>query len=69
MNQEDCNKYVNEILDYFNNVEYIIIGHSIHKKINLICNCVYQIDIGLSRAFGGNLNNNINKINFLELRN
>lgn len=67
MNEEDCNKYVNEILDYFDNVEYIIMGHSIHKKINLICNCVYQIDISLSRAFGGNLKSKIDNINFLEI--
>ena len=69
MNEEDCNKYVNKILEYFDDVEFIVMGHSIHKKINLICDCVYQIDISLSRAFGGNLKSKIDNINFLEIKN
>lgn len=67
MSEEDCEKYTKDIFNYFNGVEYLIVGHSVHKKINCICNCIYQIDTGLSRAFGETLDNKIKRLNYLIL--
>lgn len=64
-NNKNCDTYVNEILKYFNGVKYLVVGHSAHNKINCLCNKVYQIDLGLSRAFGYSLEENLNRIDYL----
>lgn len=67
MNTQDCEIYVNNLLSYFNGVKYLVVGHSAHEKINCLCNKVYQIDLGLSRAFGDSLENNMQRLNYLEI--
>ena len=64
-NNHNCETYVNEILKYFNGVKYLVVGHSAHNKLNCLCNKVYQVDLGLSRAFGYSLEENLNRIDYL----
>lgn len=64
-NNHNCETYVNEILKYFNGVKYLVVGHSAHNKLNCLCNKVYQVDLGLSRAFGHSLEENLNRIDYL----
>jgi hypothetical protein len=68
MSDIDCGCKVKEILSNFYDVKYLILGHSCHYNINTICdNSVYRIDIGISRAFGGKLEDNIKRIQMLEI--
>ncbi len=53
----DCKKIKNQ-LSYFKNAKYIVVGHSNYKNINSTCNNkVWRVDVSLSRAFGGTLDN------------
>ena len=63
-----CAKLVDSILKYFKNAEYLVMGHSTHKKINTLCNnTVYRTDIAISRAFGGTLEENMKRLQVLEI--
>ena len=68
LNKTECVNVVDSVLKYFNNVEYLVMGHSTHKNINTLCNNkVYRVDIAISRAFGGNLETNMKKLQVLEI--
>ncbi len=68
LNIKVCSKLVNNILKYFKNADYLVMGHSTHKNINTLCdNRVYRTDIGISRAFGGNLRKNMSRLQVLEI--
>lgn len=68
MSDIDCDCTINNILSNFYNVKYLVLGHSCHNNINTICNnSIYRIDVGISRAFGGNLEDNIKRIQILEI--
>ena len=66
--KKECNELVKPLFKYFNNAKCIIMGHSTHDKISPICNNrLYRIDIAASRAFGGNLKQQIKKLQVLEI--
>lgn len=69
LNKNDCIDLVYPIFNFFNNAEYLVMGHSTHRKINTLCNNkVYRVDIGISRAFGGNISTNMNRLQVLEIK-
>ena len=54
-NESECKK-LDKQLEYFDNVNYVVMGHSRFKKINSTCSKkLIRIDVSLSRAFGGKL--------------
>lgn len=54
-NKEECNKFDKQ-LEFFNNANYVVMGHSTFKTINSTCNnTLIRTDVSLSRAFGGTL--------------
>ena len=68
MSPMKCHEKFYSILKFFYNAKYMIMGHSVHKKINSLCdNKVFRVDIAISRAFGGTLENNIKKMQVLEI--
>jgi hypothetical protein len=68
MNKKDCKNIVSKILSYFQDAHYLVMGHSTHKHINSICeNRVIRTDLGISRAFGNDLEKNIKRIEVLEI--
>lgn len=68
LNKSECNYLVNDVLKYFKNGEYIVMGHSSHKNINTLCNNkVYRTDIAISRAFGKSLSTNLKRLQILEI--
>lgn len=68
-NKETYVNLVDNVLKYFINGNHIVVGHSTHKNINTICNNkVYRTDIAISRAFGGNLIQNLKRLQVLEIK-
>lgn len=68
LNKTECINLVDSVLQYFNNGQYLVMGHSTHKNINTLCNNkVYRTDIAISRAFGGNLRTNMKRLQVLEI--
>ena len=68
LNKTECINLVDSVLKYFNNGQYLVMGHSTHKNINTLCNNkVYRTDIAISRAFGGNLTKNMKRLQVLEI--
>ena len=68
LDNTQCINLVDSVLKYFDKAEYIVMGHSTHKNINTLCNNkVYRTDIAISRAFGGNLNNKMKRLQVLEI--
>uniref|UniRef100_A0A6C0LDF9 Calcineurin-like phosphoesterase domain-containing protein n=1 Tax=viral metagenome TaxID=1070528 RepID=A0A6C0LDF9_9ZZZZ len=68
LNKTECIDLVDSVLKYFNNGEYLVMGHSTHKNINTLCNNkVYRTDIAISRAFGGTLRTNMKRLQVLEI--
>tara|TARA_B100001093_G_scaffold148422_1_gene141149 strand:- start:3749 stop:4717 length:969 start_codon:yes stop_codon:yes gene_type:complete len=64
----ECINLVDNVLKYFSNCNYLVMGHSSHKNINTLCNNkVYRTDIAISRAFGGSLRTNMNRLQVLEI--
>jgi hypothetical protein len=69
LNKTQCNNLVYSVLKYFNNGEYLVMGHSTHKNICTLCDDkVYRTDIAISRAFGGSLQNNLKRLQVLEIK-
>ena len=69
LNKNECINLVDTVLAYFNNGEYLVMGHSTHKNINTLCNNkVYRTDIAISRAFGGTLKTNLKRLQVLEIK-
>lgn len=63
-----CKQFVDKILSYFKNAEYLVMGHSTHKNINTLCNNkVYRTDIAISRGFGRTLKENMKRLQVLEI--
>ena len=61
----ECKK-LDEQLKYFNDVNYVVMGHSRFKTINSTCNKkLIRTDVSLSRAFGGKLSDK--KVQMLEI--
>ena len=68
LNKTECINLVDSVLKYFNNGQYLVMGHSTHKNINTLCdNKVYRTDIAISRAFGGTLKTNMKRLQVLEI--
>ena len=68
LNKCQCEKLVNDVLKFFKNANYLVMGHSTHKNINTLCNnIVYRTDIAISRAFGGSLNKSMSRLQVLEI--
>ena len=68
LNKTECINLVDSVLQYFNNGQYLVMGHSTHKNINTLCdNKVYRTDIAISRAFGGTLKTNMKRLQVLEI--
>lgn len=68
MCKKDCNNVL-EILNFFKNAEYLVMGHSTHKNINTLCNnTIYRIDIAISRAFGRTFEQNMKRLQVLQIR-
>ena len=64
-----CEEKVNKVLKYFKGAKYIVMGHSVHKQISTACNHkLYRIDTGISRAFGGTLEQNKKKLQVLQIK-
>ena len=60
---------VNKVLKYFKGAKYIVMGHSVHNQISTGSNhTLFRIDVGLSRAFGGTLEENKKKLQLLEIK-
>ena len=69
LNKTECVNLVYKVLEYFNNANYLVMGHSTHKNINTLCNnTVYRTDIAISRAFGNNLKTCMNRLQVLEIK-
>ena len=68
LTKNECINLVDSVLQYFNNGNYLVMGHSTHKNINTLCNNkVYRTDIAISRAFGGTFSKNIKRLQALEI--
>ena len=68
LSKYECVNLVDNILSFFNNANYLVMGHSSHKNINTLCNnTVYRTDIAISRAFGGSFKKNITRLQVLEI--
>lgn len=52
------NNKINEHLSKFDGAEYVVIGHTPFKKIN-IASSIIRTDVALSRAFGGTLSSKV----------
>jgi len=64
---ENC-KRINEQIQKFKGVNYVVMGHSSYKEINTACNgTLIRTDVTLSRAFGGKLSDK--KLQALEIIN
>ena len=51
----ECSKFYKQ-LEFFEGVNYVVMGHSRFKEINSACNnTLIRTDIALSRAFGGTI--------------
>ena len=69
LNKTQCVDLVDSVLKYFQNGNYLVMGHSTHKNINTLCdNKVYRTDIAISRAFGGTLKKNMKRLQVLEIK-
>ncbi len=66
-NKSECDK-ISKQLSYFNNVNYVVMGHSRYKNINATCqNKLIRTDVSLSRAFGGKLSEKVKNIQVLQI--
>ena len=66
-NKSECDK-ISKQLSYFNNVNYVVMGHSRYKNINATCqNKLIRTDVSLSRAFGGKLSEKVKSIQVLQI--
>lgn len=69
LNKKQCFNLVDSVLKYFQDGNYLVMGHSTHKNINTLCNNkVYRTDIAISRAFGGTLKKNMQRLQVLEIK-
>lgn len=68
LTQNQCINLVDNVLKYFDNSNYLVMGHSSHKNINTLCNKVYRTDIAISRAFGSTLKKNMKRLQVLEIK-
>jgi hypothetical protein len=69
LNKTQCIDLVDSVLQYFKNGNYLVMGHSSHKKICTLCNdTVYRTDIAVSRAFGGTFKSNMKRLQVLEIK-
>lgn len=65
--QETCKK-INQQIQKFKGVRYVIMGHSPYREINTACDGkLIRTDVALSRAFGGTIDNK--KLQALEIIN
>ncbi len=67
LDKNKCVTLVDNVLKYFNNANYLVMGHSTHKNINVLCGKVFRTDIAISRAFGSLLDKNKLRIQVLEI--
>ena len=69
LNEKQCKEIVDPIFKYLQDANYLVMGHSLHKNINTLCNDhVYRTDIGISRAFGKSYQENMKRLQVLEIK-